>query len=63
VQVATQRKDNHAALELTLSKGFTIAEGVELEVNLTGNATRNSSNDEYNDYSGSAVAVGVAVGF
>ncbi len=63
VQIADKRTDTIVALELTLTKAFTISEGVDLEVNLTGGAARNKSNDEYNDYSAGAVALGVAVGF
>ncbi len=63
VQIADKRKDNQATLEVTLSKAFTLAQGVDLEVNLTGSAMKNSSNDEYNDFSAAAVAVGVGIGF
>jgi len=48
---------------LTLSKAITIAQGVDLVLNLTGSITRNQSNDQYNDFSGGAVAVGASLGF
>lgn len=63
VQTADKRKDTQLGIEVTLSKAFTIFDGVDLEVNLSGLATRNQSNDAYNDYSGSSVAAGVALGF
>jgi hypothetical protein len=63
VQIAAQRKDDLASLEVTVTKSFAIYEGVDLEVNLAGSALRHQSNDEYNDFSGSAVALGVAIGF
>lgn len=62
-QVANNRNDTLTALELMLSKAFTIAEGVDLDLNLTGSAMKNRSNDEYNNFSAGAVAVGIGVGF
>ncbi len=63
VQTADRRKDSHLGFEVTVSKAFAIFDGVDLEVSLSGAAARNQSNDAYNDYSGSAVAAGVAIGF
>jgi hypothetical protein len=63
VQTGEKRKDTLLAFEMTISKAITISDGVDLEVILTGNAMRNRSNDEYNDFSGSAVTVGLALGF
>lgn len=62
-QVASNRKDNLSVVEATVSKAFEIAEGVDLDLNLTGSAMRNRSNDEYNNFSAGAVVVGVAIGF
>ncbi len=63
VQTADKRKDTQVAFEVTFSKPFTLFGGVDLELNLTGAVARNQSNDEYNNYSASAVALGVGIGF